>query len=284
MEIKGNVFSIEEFSTFDGPGIRTTIFLKGCPLRCQWCHNPEGQSFSNSVLRSPNGCQHCGNCMRMADIVDGKPVLSENSIKACPNRLLRWCAVEYTPDELVSKLLKNVPILNGSGGGVTFSGGEPLSQPEFLLACLSLLEGKTDRAIQTSGFASRGVFESVLSNADRFLYDIKLVNKDAHKHFTGVSNERILDNFHILATSKVPFVVRTPLIPGVTDTEENLQAIADLLNKEGVDYIELLPYNPMAGSKYALAGMTYQPEFDEKVEVNKNTDIFKVAGITAVLV
>lgn len=284
MVVKGNIFSIEEFSTFDGPGIRTTVFLKGCPLRCQWCHNPEGQSFVNAVLRSPNGCQHCGNCIRMADVVDETYVLNERSIKACPNKLLRWCAVEYTPEELVGKLMKNVPILNGAGGGVTFSGGEPLAQPEFLKACLVLLEGKTDRAIQTSGFASKDVFNSILSSTDRFLYDIKLVNQEAHKHFTGVSNELILENFHTLASSNVPFVVRTPLIPGVTDTEENLKAVADLLNVEGINYIELLPYNPMAGAKYALAGMSYSPEFDESMEVNKNLDIFSDAGITAVLV
>ena len=110
------------------------------------------------------------------------------------------------------------------------------------------------------------------------------MDRNAHKHYTGVSNELILNNFHTLASSDVPFVVRTPLIPGVTDTYENLRAIAELLNKEDISYIELLPYNPMAGSKYALAGRTYHPEFDESIEVNKNTDIFADAGITAQLV
>lgn len=281
---KGNVFSIEEFSTFDGPGIRTTVFLKGCPLRCQWCHNPEGRSFENTVLRSPNGCLRCGNCIRAGKLVDGVTVLTDDSIRVCPNRLLRWCATEYSPEELAEKLLKNVPILNGAGGGVTFSGGEPLAQPNFLVACLQLLEGKTDRAIQTSGYAPAEVFEKVLYNADRFLFDIKLADEALHKHYTGVSNRKILENFHALTGSGVPFVVRTPLIPGVTDTKENLQAIADLLIREGVNYIELLPYNPMAGSKYALAGMEYRPEFDEKAEVNTDTDIFAAAGITAQLV
>lgn len=282
--IKGNVFSIEEFSTFDGPGIRTTVFLKGCPLRCQWCHNPEGQSFVNVVLRSPNGCQHCGNCIRAAQAVNGKTVLTEDSIRACPNHLLRWCAIEYTPEELTDVLLKNVPILNGTGGGITFSGGEPLAQSDFLIACLRLLAGKTDRAIQTSGYGSRTVFDNVLSNSDRFLYDIKIIDEADHRRYTGVSNTVILENFHTLVHSGVPFIVRTPLIPGVTDTEKNLAAIRDLLLREGVDYIELLPYNPMAGSKYTLAGMTYRPEFDESVEVNKNLDIFYNAGITAQLV
>jgi len=204
--LKGNVFAIEEFSTFDGPGIRMTVFLKGCPLRCQWCHNPEGQSFQNVVLRSPNGCLHCGNCMKAAEIVGGRPVLTEESIHACPNHLLRWCAQEYTPEALAEKIQKNVSILNSTGGGVTFSGGEPLAQPDFLLACLKLLKGKTDRAVQTSGYAPKSVFERVLNNADRFLFDIKLVDDSEHKHYTGVSNVCILENFCLLVKSGVPFV------------------------------------------------------------------------------
>lgn len=278
---KGNVFSIEEFSTFDGPGIRTTVFLKGCPLRCQWCHNPEGQSFENSVLRSPNGCIHCGNCIKAADIVDNKPVLNDESICACPNHLLRWCATEYDPQTLCDKLMKNAPILNGSGGGITFSGGEPLAQADFLIECMQLLKGKTDLAIQTSGYASQEVFERAIRVADRFLYDIKLVDDSLHRHYTGVSNQRILENFSTLVHSGVPFVVRTPLIPGVTDTNENLQGIADLLKSYGVDYIELLTYNPMAGSKYALAGMIYAPEFDETAAVNTDISAFNAAGIVA---
>ena len=245
---------------------------------------PEGQSFENSVLRSPNGCVHCGNCIRAAAQIDGKVVLTQESILACPNRLLRWCAVEYTPEDLVEKLMKNIPILNSTGGGVTFSGGEPLAQPAFLLECLKLLKGKTDRAIQTSGFASSKVFHQALENCDRFLFDIKLVNENEHLRYTGASNQLILQNFNTLVTSGVPFVVRTPLIPGVTDTDENLRNIAALLNDLGVTYIELLTYNPMAGSKYALAGMEYHPEFDEKIQVNTDLHIFADAGISAQIV
>lgn len=282
--MKGNVFAIEEFSTFDGPGIRTTVFLKGCPLRCQWCHNPEGQSFRNSVLRSPNGCVHCGNCIRAAEKIDGVTVLTQASIQSCPNGLLRWCAVEYTPEELVQKLMKNQAILNSSGGGVTFSGGEPLSQPEFLVRCLQLLSDKIDCAIQTSGYAPADVFNSVLSLADRFLFDIKIVDEAKHLHYTGVSNARILENFELLVSSNVPFVVRTPLIPGVTDTPENLSDIAKQLMKHGIHNIELLPYNPMAGSKYPLAGMDFRPEFDEKVPVNTDYSVFIENGISVQIV
>ena len=277
--MKGNVFAIEEFSTFDGPGIRTTVFLKGCPLRCQWCHNPEGQSFQNTVLRSPNGCVHCGNCIRAAEMMDGVAVLTQASIESCPNRLLRWCAVEYEPEELVQKLMKNQAILNSSGGGITFSGGEPLSQPDFLIQCLQLLSGKIDCAIQTSGYAPSSVFNDVLKHADRFLFDIKIVNDTKHLHYTGVSNAWILNNFEALVSSNVPFVVRTPLIPGVTDTEENFSDIAKLLLEHGISRIELLPYNPMAGSKYPLAGMEYKPEFDDKIPVNRDFSVFTKNGI-----
>lgn len=274
----GLVFAIEEFSTFDGPGIRTTVFLQGCPLRCQWCHNPEGQPFANFVLRSPNGCSGCGNCEKYAEQRNGKTVYTQQSIDHCPNNLLRWSSVEYTPHMLVKKLEKNFALLNPDGG-VTFSGGEPLAHPEFLLACLRLLRGKTDRALQTSGYASAETFRRVLKEVDRVLFDIKIMDDRDHIKFTGVSNRRIHKNFAILKESGIPFVVRTPLIPGVTDTPENLAAIADFLRKNGVDYIELLPYNLMAGAKYPLAGREYKPNFDQNAQVNFGLEIFEEKGI-----
>ena len=276
----GLVFAIEEFSTFDGPGIRTSVFLQGCPLRCQWCHNPEGQPFANFVLRSPNGCSGCGNCGKYAEYRNGKSFYTQQSIDHCPNHLLRWSAVEYTPQALVEKLEKNFPILNPDGG-VTFSGGEPLAHPEFLLACLRLLRGRTDRALQTSGYASKEVFCRILKEVDRVLFDIKLIDDREHMKYTGVSNSRILKNFTILKESGVPFVVRTPLIPGVTDTPDNLAAIGKFLLENGVNYIELLPYNPMAGAKYPLAGRTYDPSFDHDAQVNFGLEIFEEMGIRA---
>lgn len=281
--LHGLVFAVEEFSTFDGPGIRTTVFLQGCPLRCMWCHNPEGQSFANFVLRSPNGCVGCGKCGENAQQINGRLYYTQQSIQNCPNHLLRWCSEEYTPQELVERLKKNFSLLNPDGG-VTFSGGEPLAHPEFLLACLRMLKGKTDRALQTSGYASPEVFRSVLKEVDRVLFDIKLVDGKLHLAYTGVSNKRILKNFTILRNSGIPFVVRTPLIPGVTDTQENLKAVAELLHSNEVSYIELLPYNPMAGAKYPLAGMKYTPGFDEKAQINFGLDIFKEMGITAKVV
>ena len=272
------VFSIEEFSVFDGPGIRTSVFICGCPLRCEWCHNPEGQSYKNHIVRSPNGCIKCGECVKRSIEVNGKREFSEDSINNCPNNLLRYCAVEYTPESLCKKLERNFKILN-NGGGVTFSGGEPTSNPEFLLDCLKLLEGKTHRAVQTCGYCKPELFEQVLDNCDYVLFDVKLIDDTEHRKYTGVSNKWILQNFKTLVESGKDFVVRTPLIPTVTDTENNIRGIAELLSANGVNYIELLPYNKFAGSKYQLDGRVYSPSFDENVPVEFRHEIFKEYGI-----
>ncbi len=275
------IFSIEEFSVFDGPGIRTSVFLKGCPLRCEWCHNPEGQSFSNDILRAPNGCIECGACETNATRQGEKVSFTEASMNACPRGLLRYCAMEYTPETLCEKLQKNLAILNASGGGVTFSGGEPTASPAFLLECLSLLKGKTHRAVQTCGFCPPETFDAVLANCDYMLFDVKLINNDLHKKHTGVSNEIILKNFRTLAQSGKDFVVRVPLIPTVNDTEENIRQTAKLLQENSITYVELLPYNKMAGAKYKLAGMQYAPSFDGTLPVELRTDIFAEYGIQA---
>lgn len=281
---KGLVFSIEEFSVFDGPGIRTSVFLMGCPLRCEWCHNPEGQAFSNSIVRSPNGCTGCGRCLASSEITNGKRHYTEKSIKNCPNNLLRYCASEYSAEELCERLYKNLAILNASGGGVTFSGGEPTSSPEFLLECLLLLGGKTNRAVQTCGYCSSAVFDKVLDNCDYILFDIKLVDEVMHKKYTGVSNTLILENFRRLVESGKDFVIRVPLIPTVTDTEDNMRMTAELLGENGVKYIELLPYNKMAGSKYKLVGRKYEPSFDGSIPVNSRSEIFAEYGIEAKMI
>lgn len=271
----GLVFSIEEFSVFDGPGIRNTVFLKGCPLHCTWCHNPEGQKPQNELVRSPNGCLKCGACVDNA-----AHTLTTDSITACPRHLIRYCAAEYTPQALCEKLLKNAPFLKE--GGVTFSGGEPLYQFEFLMSCLKLLEGKLHRAIQTSGFAAEKQFGAVLQSCEYMLFDLKLLDDAAHKSFTGVSNALILRNFHALCESGLPHVIRMPLIPGVTDTKDNIAAVARLLQAyDREKYIELLPYNKAAGAKYAMVGRTYTPGFSEQNASNARIDIFEAHGIRA---
>ena len=276
--VTGRIFSIEEFSVYDGPGIRTTVFLKGCPLHCTWCHNPEGQEFSSEIIRSPNGCIGCLECEKYAVTKNGKLKFTDDSIKRCPNHLLRVCGEEYTSAELCKKLLKNEVILK-NGGGITFSGGEPLAQYEFLFECLDMLKGKLHTAIQTSGFCASGVFDMALAKADHFLFDLKIYNEKKHIEFTGVSNRQIIENFSKLAQSSKTFTVRIPLIPTVTDSEENIVSISDFLCRNGVDYAELLPYNKMAGGKYKMSGKEYTPNFDETVPVNTRPEIFDSFGI-----
>lgn len=274
----GLVFSIEEFSVYDGPGIRTTVFLKGCPLSCTWCHNPEGQNPDEEIVRSPNGCLSCGACEEFADKKNGRFVYTEESIKKCPRNLLRVCGERFNSDELTERLLKNERILS-NGGGVTFSGGEPLFQSGFLSECLEKLRGRLHTAVQTSGFCGESIFEKVLNLADYFLFDLKFADSELHKKFTGVSNDIILKNFSQLANSGKGFVVRIPLIPGVTDTSENIEGICKILAENKVEYVELLPYNKMAGGKYKMVGRKYLPGFDENTDVSINEDIFRKNGI-----
>ena len=267
MENIGFVFSIEEFSTFDGPGIRTTVFLKGCPLKCSWCHNPEGQSFKQEILKSPNGCVHCERCTAVAQKLYGSSKLVEECIAVCPHGLIRKSGTEYTPQQLFDKIIRNERFYNSSDGGVTFSGGEPLAQPVFLLECLHLFEGKVNRCIQTSGYCDNDIFKKVLEKTDYMLFDLKVIDPSGSKRYTGADINVIINNFQTLAQSNVPFIVRIPLIPGVTDTEKNINDIADLLNQNGVHYAEVLPYNKFAGSKYALCDRDYTPDFDPEVQV-----------------
>ncbi len=237
----GRIFAIEEFSTFDGPGIRMTVFLKGCPLSCPWCHNPEGQSTQIEYYRSPNGCVNCDNCL-----IENK--LTSESISLCKRNLVRAFGEDISSEELTEKILKNAKILSMNAGGVTFSGGEPTLQRDFLLDCLKKLKNKVHTCIQTTGFSEN--FCDFLNNADMFLYDLKFIDNGLHKTFCKQDNKIILENYKTLASSPKPFITRVALITGVTDTEKNLTDIALFLKENNVKYVELLPYNVLAGAKY----------------------------------
>ena len=276
---RGMVFSIEEFSLYDGPGIRTTVFLKGCPMRCAWCHSPEGQDDAPEWIRSPNGCLNCQACLKAGEADTGVPCLTAASALVCPRHLIRRVGEEYTPDSLVELLLKNRNFLASSGGGVTFSGGEPCSQADFLMDCLTRLRGKMNRAIQTCGFCEPDVFRSILGECDYVLYDLKLIDKKKHIAFCGCDNTVILENYRQLAASGLDFITRIPLIPQVNDTEENISATAERMVQNAVKRVELLPYHRLAGSKYAMMGRTYSPPFDEKKDPCLHMEIWKKYGI-----
>ena len=228
---KGVLFSIEEFAVNDGPGIRTTVFLKGCLLRCAWCHNPEGQRHEPQPLTKQGRTERCG--------------------------------YEIDAATLAEKLRRDEEIFRDSGGGVTFTGGEPLAQVDFLCEVLDHL-GDIHTAVETSGYASAEAFERVLERVDFVLFDIKLADSSLHKRWTGVGNELILANLKTLCASGKPFVARVPLIPGVNDSAANMEATAELLvGAKGLERVELLRYHKTAGAKYPMVGLDYAPDFDE---------------------
>ncbi|MBR2293674.1 MAG: glycyl-radical enzyme activating protein [Clostridia bacterium] len=275
----GRIFSIEEFSTYDGPGIRMTVFLKGCPLRCSWCHNPEGQRGQIEIVRSPNDCLACGACLREGAKKTGAPCLVPESVAVCPRSLVRLCGEDVSVEQLVRIIEKNTAILNASGGGVTFSGGEPLLWADFLVDCFAALDGKTHRALQTCGYADADTFLRVLAHCDLVLFDLKQMDDEMHRRYTGVSNAPILENYRALAASDKPFLTRIPLIPTVNDTRENIEATARFMKECGADYVELLPYNTMAGGKYRMLGREYEPRFDGSILPDPHKEIWKNYGI-----
>jgi pyruvate formate lyase activating enzyme len=234
MDPTGMVFRIQKFALHDGPGIRTTIFLKGCPLRCVWCHNPEGQESGEQVMQPLSGSS------------------------AGPQKVGR----RFQAEALLDEIEKDRLFYDESGGGVTFSGGEPLQQEVFLTAMLrACRQRELHTVVDTSGHGPPSVMEKVAPLADLFLYDLKLMNEGAHRRFTGISNRPVLENLLLLNRLGRPFRIRIPMVPGITDGESNLRRIADFLEpldaQQGVD---LLPYHRIGQGKYRRLGMQLPAE------------------------
>ena len=245
---RGIVFEIREFTVHDGPGIRTTVFLKGCPLSCAWCHNPEGLDPRPEVLKSAAGERLCGR--------------------------------SYAAEELAELLRRTAPLF-AEKGGVTFSGGEPTAQAEFVAEVMERLEG-IHVALDTSGYCPEPEFRLVAERADLVLLDLKLMDPREHLRWTGVDNGPVLANLGMLAGMGKPFVVRVPLVPEVTDTEENLRAVAETVRGlNGLVRVELLPYNRAAGGKYAACGRTWKPPFDESLPHREDLATFIERGVPA---
>lgn len=230
--MRGRVFEIREFCLHDGPGPRTTVFLQGCPLRCTWCQNPEGQAFGGGR--------------------------------------------EMSVDELAADVLRTADFLKASNGGVTFSGGEPLAQADFVCeACDRLKTAGLHLAIETSGFADEATYRRVVSRMDLVLQDVKFADAEGYRRWTGVDAESIFRNLTWLKASGKPFVARVPLMPGVNDSAATKRAMARLLaGAAGLQRVELLPYNTLAGAKYAKLGRTYAPGFDETAVPDDSVEPF----------
>ena len=253
-DTRGLVFEIREFTVHDGPGGRLTVFLKGCPLACTWCQNPEGQNVYPELMARTNACTGCGSCRKEVDTEEYR--LFGRSPSRCPAGLLRVSGEWYTAEALLDRILPLKEMLEMTAGGVTFSGREPLLQSDFLAEALDLLrESGIHTAIETSGYADAETFrEIVLRRCDYVMMDLKLIDRSLHEAYTGVDNDVILENARVLKESGLPHVFRTPLIPGITDTEENLAAIARFV---GDSPHEKIPYNAAAGSKYPMLGREY---------------------------
>ena len=250
--MKGVIFDIKEMAVHDGPGIRTTVFLKGCPLRCKWCHNPEGLTSDPQLMFKQARCVKCGRCMTKCGHPECQPF--GRCIHMCPQNCLEISGRTVEAKELAKELKENAEILGDSFGGFTFSGGEPLFQPKFLIELINELKG-CNLCIETSAYAPSEVFREVIKRLDYVIMDIKLADTERHKKFTGVGNEAILSNFEFLKKSGKPYLIRTPLIPNITDAQDNLDAIKQLI---GTSDWEQLPYNKMAGAKYKMLGMSYE--------------------------
>lgn len=247
----GTIFDIKEMAVHDGPGIRTTVFLKGCPLSCKWCHNPEGLKQTPQLMYKKARCIDCGKCKEKCEHDECQPY--GRCIRVCPENCLEVSGKKVYAKELAVKLKKTADVLGNSFGGFTFSGGEPLMQSVFLLELAEHLR-PYHLCVETSGYAEEETFQMVVSKMDLVIMDIKLADADLHKKYTGVSNEIILKNFEILRSSGKPYIIRTPLIPNVCDTEDNLSKIKQIIGKSKW---EQLPYNQMAGAKYEMLNMVY---------------------------
>ena len=256
----GSLFDIEEFAVYDGPGIRTVVFLKGCPLRCRWCHNPEGLRPGPQRVTSHSLCIRCGACSAACASPD-RCAGCGTCEEICPAQAVHVAGKPMDAQSVAKKVLRNAALLAMNGGGVTFSGGEPLMQPDFVLEICRLLPG-VHKCIETSGYAPKEDFQRVIAEMDYVIMDVKLTDEEAHRTWTGVSNRRILENLRWLKNCGKPFRIRVPLIPTVNDSLENLKATAELIaGAETLDKVELLPYHRAAGAKYQSAGLRYDPGF-----------------------
>ncbi|MDD3585847.1 MAG: glycyl-radical enzyme activating protein [Thermoguttaceae bacterium] len=259
----GLVFEIREFSLYDGPGIRTTVFFKGCPLRCRWCHNPEGLLAQRELLINTQTCTHCGKCLRTCHFKSC--IVCGLCVEHCVNQCRRVCGVKYRVETLCTELLKHQDVFQMSGGGITFSGGEPLMQTDFVVALANRLhEQNIHLALETSGYASLEDYMRAVESVDLVFQDLKHTNPKEHLRCTGRDNAPILENLAWLKTSKKPFVARIPLIPYTNMDRVTLDDFASLLkDAPNLLRVELMPYHATAGAKYHLTGRTFRPGFDD---------------------
>jgi pyruvate formate lyase activating enzyme len=273
--IRGLIFNIQGFSIQDGPGIRTTVFFKGCSLRCPWCSNPESQNAFTMISYNNSLCNKCAQCIDVCDVqaislIEGGVRIDRERciinctkcVDTCGPRALGIYGQEMTVREVLQKVIRDRSFYQTSGGGVTASGGEALMQSEFVEALFNECQKEgIHTCLDTSGYAHRRALEKVLNYTDLVLFDLKLIDSLSHRKVIGKSNRLILQNAGIVASRRIPVIFRIPLIPGITDSDENLRGIVTFvktldLNKD-VE-IDLLPYHPYGTGKYNMIGRSYK--------------------------
>ncbi len=271
----GTVFNIQKYSVHDGPGIRTVVFLKGCPLSCHWCSNPESQSFAPQLAYNANKCITLSQCVRCGEICTAGAITrgEDDTVAidweactkclactgACPAGALITYGTTETVADVIDQVEKDASFYARSGGGLTLGGGEPLAQPTFALALLKESKRRYIKtAMETCGHVDREALLTACRSLNMLMFDIKCMDTSRHKAFTGVGNETILANLTAVveAFPKLPIRVRTPVIPGFNDTPEEIQAIVDFLKRLPVEY-ELLPYHRLGSQKYTSIGRDY---------------------------
>lgn len=268
---QGVIFNIQKYSIHDGPGIRTTVFLKGCPLDCWWCHNPESQKVESQLMFLPNKCIACRDCEKVCptgaisfsnksfDYNESKCELCEKCAEVCPSEALEFAGEKQNQEDVIREIEKDKVFYEESGGGVTFSGGEPLVQIDFLDNLLTLAKKKgLHTTIDTCGYAPWENIERIKDNVDLFLYDIKHMDNEKHKKYTGVSNELILDNLRKLAGEGKRIWVRIPIIPGINDDALNIEKMCEFILALNLRDVFILPYHNIAIDKYNRLDMEYK--------------------------
>ena len=264
--VAGRVFNVQRYSLHDGPGIRTTVFLKGCPARCLWCHNPESQSAAPELLVAETRCVSCGTCATVC--AHGAPPPGSGlctacgaCVEACPAGARQLAGHAATVDDVMREVRRDRVFYDESGGGVTFSGGEPLAQPEFLAALLAACRAAgVHTAVDTCGFAPREHLLALAPRADLFLFDVKMVDDARHRALTGLPAAPILSNLQALAAVHTEVWIRVPVVPGLTDAEADLAATAALVaGLPGVRRVCLLPYHRTGVPKARRLGRELPP-------------------------
>ena len=255
----GFVFHIQHYAIHDGPGIRTIVFLKGCPLNCPWCHNPESKTATHEFMWTPERCTRCGSCVESCPenaitfnpglIIDEERCIQcGKCVKACYAEALVSVGKAMSVEKVVAEVDKDLPFYEESGGGVTFSGGEPLMQPEFLREVLKNCRKRgIHTAVETSGCAEPFVVESIMDLVDLWLYDLKLMSSEVHQKMLGAPNDKIIGNLRLLKGRNV--VIRIPIIPDVTDGDENIDSVGRLASELGIQEVHLLSYHKAGSEK-----------------------------------